>query len=162
MRASAVGSVIAPLLLAIGACGNCMDDDHLPADPEIAPAGAGGEVAVEPRVARLTGGVGNRVVDSFDQIRAGVRGVQRPIDDCYAASEPEGGWRENLLWDLEVASDGSVTRVTPRRAEYWRGNRIVEALPSPMLGTCMESVLRRLVLPAPIRAGWIRLRFEPV
>ena len=76
-------------------------------------------------MAQLTGGVGNKVVASFDQIRAGVRGVQAEIDRCYVSTSDEGGWRENLMWDLEVSDRGTVVGVAPYVAEYHRGDRIV-------------------------------------
>ena len=109
---------------------------------------------------RLTGGVGNKVVTSLDQIRAGVRPLQSAIDRCYVTTNDEGGWRENLLWDLDVASNGTVTRVTLHPAEYWRGNVIVPGVAAPRLEACMERVLGAMVLPPPVRPGWIRVRFE--
>ena len=110
---------------------------------------------------RLTGGVGNKVVGSFDQLRDAVRAVQPQVDECYRSTASEGGWRENLMWDLDVSAEGAVTRVTLHDAEYWRGGRVVPATPSPGLARCMERTLLRLVVPPPVRAGWVRLRFEP-
>lgn len=111
-------------------------------------------------VARLTGGVGNEVVASFDQIRDGVRPLQTAIDRCYVTTADEGGWRENLQWDLDVAANGTVTRVTLHPAEYWRGNVIVPGVAAPRLEVCMERILGAMVLPPPVRPGWIRVRFE--
>ena len=126
-------------------------------DPvEPAPVGA----SDEPAVARLTGGVGNKVVGSFDQLRAAVRPLQRAIDDCYQSTAPEGGWRENLMWDLDISAQGAVTRVTLHEAEYWRGGKVVPAKPSTVLAACMDRALRRLVIAPPVQPGWIRLRFE--
>jgi hypothetical protein len=111
-------------------------------------------------VARLTGGIGNKVVDSFDQIRAAVQPAQRAIDDCYVSTASEGGWRENLLWNLDIAGDGRVTGVTPHYAEYHRGGEIVPGTASHGLAACMDRALRGIVIPRPVRAGWIRVRFE--
>jgi hypothetical protein len=114
----------------------------------------------EPTVAHLTGGVGNKVVGSFDQLRAAVRPLQRTIDDCYESTGPEGGWRENLMWDLDISAEGKVTRVTLHEAEYWRGGNVVPAKPASGLAACMDRALRRLVIPPPVQPGWVRLRFE--
>lgn len=127
---------------------------HHPAAP------AAPSVGQAPRIAHLTGGVGNKVVDSFDQIRAGVAPIQHLIDDCYESTVAEGGWRENLMWNLDIAYSGEVTSVRPHYAEYWRGGKVVPAAPSPGLAACMDRVLRQLVLPPPVRPGWIRVRFE--
>jgi hypothetical protein len=111
-------------------------------------------------VAQLTGGVGNKVVASFDQIRAGVRGVQAEIDRCYVSTSDEGGWRENLMWDLEVSDRGTVVAVAPYVAEYHRGDRIVPGVAGARLEGCMERALGEMVLPGPVTAGSIRVRFE--
>jgi len=113
-----------------------------------------------PRIAHLTGGIGNKVVESFDQIRVGVARAQGPIDNCYASTAAEGGWRNNLMWNLDIAGDGRVTGVHSQYAEYWRGGVVVPAAPSPRLAACMDRALRQLLLPPPVRAGWIRVRFE--
>ena len=62
-------------------------------------------------------------------------------------------------WNF-TADDGRVVGVRPHYAEYWRGGRIVPGTPSPRLSACMDGALRGLVLPPPVRAGWIRVRFE--
>lgn len=128
--------------------------------PTAAPVAPSAPVDDSAAVAHLTGGVGNKVVTSFDQIRAAVRPAQSAIDRCYVTTADEGGWRENLLWDLDVAANGTVTRVTLRPAEYWRGNVIVPGVASPRLEACMERALGTIVLPPPVRSGWIRVRFE--
>ena len=110
--------------------------------------------------ARLTGGVGNKVVASFDQLREAVRSVQPEVDQCYQSTVSEGGWRENLMWDLDVTAQGRVTRVALHDAEYWRGGHVVPATPSVGLARCMERTLRGLLVPPPVQAGWVRLRFE--
>ena len=78
----------------------------------------------------------------------------------YASTAAEGGWRENLMWNLDIADSGRVIGVHPQYAEYWRGRRVVPGTPSPGLAGCMDRALRQLVLPPPVRAGWIRVRFE--
>jgi hypothetical protein len=133
-------------------------DDPAAGQPVPAPAepvASGGAHAAE-----LTGGVGNHVVGSFDQLRAAVARVQRQIDDCYTSTAAEGGWRENLMWDLDISDRGTVLRVTPHAAEYWRGNQIVQGVPEAGLGACMQRALGQLVIAPPVRAGWVRLRFE--
>jgi hypothetical protein len=137
-----------------------------PGSPEPEPTAQGADEHAAPVardqsvVAHLTGGVGNKVVGSFDQLRAAVRPLQRTIDDCYQSTAPEGGWRENLMWDLDISAEGTVTRATPHDAEYWRGGKVVPATPSIALAACMDRALRRLVIAPPVQAGWVRLRFE--
>lgn len=125
-----------------------------------APATVTPDAPAGPVVARLTGGVGNRVVTSFDEIRLAVRGVQGAIDRCYVDTANDGGWRENLTWDLDVAANGSVTRVALHPAEYWRGDVVVAATPTPKLAECMERALGAIVFRTPVHAGSIRVRFE--
>jgi len=136
------------LLLVAG----CIDEVQAvaPTAPPDAPAG----------VAQLTGGVGNHVVATFDQIRAGVRGIQAEIDRCYVSTADEGGWRENLMWDLEVSARGDILGVAPYVAEYRRGDRIVPGVAGSRLEACMEHALGTMVLPSPVTAGSIRVRFE--
>ena len=130
----------------------CIDEVQAvaPTAPPEAPAG----------VAQLTGGVGNRVVATFDQIRAGVRGIQTEIDRCYVSTADEGGWRENLMWDLEVSARGDIVGVAPYVAEYHRGGRIVPGVAGSRLEACMERALGAMILPSPVTAGSIRVRFE--
>ena len=73
----------------------------------------GPAAAEAPRIARLTGGIGNQVVDSFDQNRVGVARIRRPIDHCYASTAAQGGWRTyeiaaRTLPDDSVALEGWV------------------------------------------------------
>lgn len=128
-------------------------------EPPPQPVAAGPSTS-EPSVARLTGGVGNKVVGDFDQLRAAVSRIGPAIDDCYRSTAGEGGWRENLMWNLDVSSQGTVTRVSPHYAEYWRGQAIVPGTPAPALDACMRRALGQLVIAPPVRAGWVRLRFE--
>ena len=137
------------------------DESPGPAAPaQPAPDVAGEPTGTEPSIARLTGGVGNKVVRDFDQLRAAVRRLGPAIDDCYRSTSSEGGWRENLMWNLDVSARGTVTRVTPHYAEYWRGDKIVPATPAPGLAACMQRTLGQLVIAQPVSPGWVRLRFE--
>lgn len=90
-----------------------------------------------------------------------MRPLAPEIDACWQSTASEGGFRESLMWNLDVSERGTVTRVTPHYAEYRRGDRIVPGVPSPGLAACMERTLKRMVIGAPVRAGWVRLRFEP-
>jgi hypothetical protein len=153
-------TVVPVALVGIGLAGCTPRPEPTEPAPYPAHGPTGGAPAQAPRIAHLTGGVGNQVVDSFDQIRAAVARIQGPIDDCYASTAAEGGWRENLMWNLDIAGSGQVVGVRPHYAEYWRGGRIVPGTPSPRLAACMDGALRQLVLPPPVRAGWIRVRFE--
>jgi len=156
-RSRLMGS-LASLAVAIG-CGGASAEVAAPVDPLPSHAGVP-DAPTEPTLVRLTGGVGNHVVDSFDQLRAAVRPLGSAIDGCYRSTANDGGWRENLMWDLDVSDHGRVTHVALHDAEYWRGDHVVAATPAPALAQCMDHVLRRLVVPAPVRAGSIRLRFE--
>jgi hypothetical protein len=147
-------------LVGLGCAGAPQQSVAIEPLPAAGSASDSGAAAAGPAVAQLTGGVGNHVVDSFDQLRAAVRPLGPAIDECYRSTAGEGGWRENLMWDLEVSERGRVTRVTLHAAEYWRGERVVPGTPGAGLAACMERTLRALVVPPPVRAGWIRLRFE--
>lgn len=151
------------LVLAILALGCAKSEPRLPersGSAELAPIGPTEPAGPGPTLARLTGGVGNKVVDSFDQLRAAVVPLGSAIDECYRSTASEGGWRENLMWDLDVSERGTVTRLGPHYAEYWRGDKIVPGTPGPGLAACMGATLQRLVIAPPVRAGWVRLRFE--
>lgn len=126
--------------------------------PEQAPAPSSG--SGDAGLAQLTGGAGNKVVASFDQLREAVRRGQRSIDDCYRSTASASGWRENLQWNLDVAADGRVTAVRLVEAEYWRAGRVVPAAPSVDLAACMRRALGQLVIAQPVQAGSVRLRFE--
>lgn len=111
--------------------------------------------------AALTGGVGNHVVDSFDELRAAVGESQRAIDACWIATRDEPGWRETVVWEVTVDRSGHASDVHVVEAEFWREGRIVSGKPGPRLLGCMERVLGQLVVRAR-EPGKVRLRFEPI